>query len=66
MTRKSAYRMTGEELALSSGRAKERGLYRIEFKCTHCGQYEYGLRSTGKYCSPACRQAAYRKRIETR
>jgi len=30
--------------------------------CTHCGSTMLALRSDARYCSPACRQAAYRAR----
>lgn len=30
--------------------------------CTHCGSTMLALRSDARYCSNACRQAAYRAR----
>lgn len=33
-----------------------------DFTCHHCGQHSRGKRRTGKYCSAACKQAAYRSR----
>jgi hypothetical protein len=36
---------------------------RKPIKCAHCGKRVPPERSTRRYCSDACRQAAYRKRI---
>jgi hypothetical protein len=35
---------------------------RREFRCEHCGACSNAFRSTRRYCSPSCRQQAYRKR----
>jgi hypothetical protein len=37
----------------------------VEHLCVNCGEPFRPQRSTGKYCEPACRQAAYRERIVT-
>jgi hypothetical protein len=54
--------------SLEKHRTKYKGLRerypdRRAFVCAHCGQADDGRRSSRKYCSAACRQAAYRSRI---
>lgn len=46
-------------------RTDRRSLYRYHIHaltCAHCGTTMLALRSDARYCSNACRQAAYRAR----
>jgi hypothetical protein len=47
------------ELARQRARRRAR---RTDLTCEHCGTVFTPPRSDGRYCSPACRQKAYRRR----
>jgi hypothetical protein len=50
--------------AIDTKRAKERrAWHRYERACWHCGKKFTPKRADGRYCSVACKQSAYRRRM---
>lgn len=38
----------------------------VDNKCKHCGEPFESVSAAARYCSPRCKQAAYRERVKER